>query len=830
MPHPAATIVIPVWNQWELTRACLESLRPTLGTRDRVVVVDNGSQDQTPAGLRAYKWVEVITNETNRGFAVASNQGAARAEGEIVVFLNNDTVLTRHWLDALLAPFADPEVGATGPRSNFVSGPQLVPEVGYAGGRMGELRDWAKGWSRAHRGETTDVARLVGFCLAVRKAALDQVGLFDERFDVGGHEDDDLCNRLTEAGWRLVIAHEAFVHHHGHKSFEGGGLDWYAIQQSNASKLKAKRRAAAAEQGALISACMIVKDEERDLPACLASLEDLADEIVVYDTGSSDRTRDIAREAGATVIEGHWDDDFGRARNAALAECTGRWILHIDADEVAHADPVTVRAQLHRRSTPDALMVPIDNLLRAGSTASYTHTAARLFRRDRGHWEGRLHERVVARPGEPPLSAGPAEGIRLGHTGYLDETIGQRDKIARNLRLAEAALAAGDEDPASANLNLGRALVTARRLDDALPAFEAAVAAQPGPATLRATVRAAAEALLAEGRADEALGWIERFRAASSPGTNAADLMEAQARIILGDPTAALGLLDRIGGEVRADDGYTPAAGSLAMVRSRALLETGRAGEAADVLLDLVRELGPVQEVIGRVDAALAAAGRGLAELAGAIPDSGTTTALAEVTKLDPERADELLEVMWAAQPTDPRVLATVIRVAARLPVQRALEWSARVRAAGMDAHCPLVAMATDFNRPPDLRVRAGALAAAAFGDERGGDAVELAAAAVPARFLGGLLGELVSLAPDTLDGFIVGAATDARRALALAKAMHDLGGPAEALAVLTHGLERPGTDPQAVEDAAAWLEATGRTEQARALRAGTAATEAISS
>ena len=339
MPHPAATIVIPVWNQWELTRACLESLRPTLGTRDRVVVVDNGSQDQTPAGLRAYKWVEVITNEANRGFAVASNQGAARAEGEIVVFLNNDTVLTRHWLDALLAPFADPEVGATGPRSNFVSGPQLVPEVGYAGGRMGELRDWAKGWSRAHRGETTDVARLVGFCLAVRKAALDQVGLFDERFDVGGHEDDDLCNRLTEAGWRLVIAHEAFVHHHGHKSFEGGGLDWYAIQQSNASKLKAKRRAAAAEQGALISACMIVKDEERDLPACLASLEDLADEIVVYDTGSSDRTRDIARQAGATVIEGHWDDDFGRARNAALAECTGRWILHIDADEVAHADP-----------------------------------------------------------------------------------------------------------------------------------------------------------------------------------------------------------------------------------------------------------------------------------------------------------------------------------------------------------------------------------------------------------------------------------------------------------------------------------------------------------
>jgi len=121
--RPSASIVIPVWNQWGFTKACLDSLRPTLGVRDEVIVVDNGSEDATAAGLRSYSWIRVITNEQNRGFAVACNQGAAEATRDVIVLLNNDTVVTRHWIESLLAPFQDPTVGATGPRSNFVSGP-----------------------------------------------------------------------------------------------------------------------------------------------------------------------------------------------------------------------------------------------------------------------------------------------------------------------------------------------------------------------------------------------------------------------------------------------------------------------------------------------------------------------------------------------------------------------------------------------------------------------------------------------------------------------------------------------------------------------------------
>lgn len=129
--NPSATVVILAWNAWDHTRACLESLHPTLRPGDQVVVLDNGSTDATGAELLKYPWVEVLTNDLNRGFASGCNQGAALARGEVVVFLNNDTVVHDGWLQELLAPFNDAEVGAVGPRSNSVSGVQLIADVSY---------------------------------------------------------------------------------------------------------------------------------------------------------------------------------------------------------------------------------------------------------------------------------------------------------------------------------------------------------------------------------------------------------------------------------------------------------------------------------------------------------------------------------------------------------------------------------------------------------------------------------------------------------------------------------------------------------------------------
>src|SRR5947209_796893 len=132
MSRRPATVVILAWNAWEATQACLASLRPALGDADQVVVVDNGSTDGTGERLAGLDWLQVLTNEQNRGFAKGCNQGAEAADHEFLVFLNNDTMVAPGWLEGLLQPFDDPEVAATGPRSNAVSGTQLLRSENYA--------------------------------------------------------------------------------------------------------------------------------------------------------------------------------------------------------------------------------------------------------------------------------------------------------------------------------------------------------------------------------------------------------------------------------------------------------------------------------------------------------------------------------------------------------------------------------------------------------------------------------------------------------------------------------------------------------------------------
>jgi GT2 family glycosyltransferase len=151
-----------------------------------VVVVDNGSTDATGEELAKYPWVDVVSNDENRGSARGCNQGAAVARGDVIVFLNNETIVHGGWLEELLAPFADPEVGAVGPRSNSVSGHQLVEGASYRSDAVTAIGEFAEEWRRAHGGSTSECARLVGFCLAVRAETFKTVEGFDEEYRIGG--------------------------------------------------------------------------------------------------------------------------------------------------------------------------------------------------------------------------------------------------------------------------------------------------------------------------------------------------------------------------------------------------------------------------------------------------------------------------------------------------------------------------------------------------------------------------------------------------------------------------------------------------------------------
>ena len=185
-----------------------------------------------------------------------------------------------------------------------------------------------------------------------------------------------------------------------------------------------------------LSLCMIVRDEEANLGACLESVAGAVDEIVVSDTGSVDRTRDIARAHGAVVVERAWTDDFAAARNHAIDHATKDWVLILDADETVDIASRPRLREVITTTRAAALAVRVRNLLPPGEVALFNEfTQTRLFERKPAHrYAGKVHEQITA----PILDAGGTIGegdVLVLHHGYQSTTAQGRDRGARNLAL-----------------------------------------------------------------------------------------------------------------------------------------------------------------------------------------------------------------------------------------------------------------------------------------------------------------------------------------------------------------------------------------------------------
>lgn len=218
--RPFASVVVVTREGLTFTRLCLESvLANTVETDLELIVVDNGSRDGTPeylATLAADERVRVILNEVNLGFAPAVNQGLRAARGEVLVLLNADTLVPPGWLEPLLQPLTDPAVGLVGPVTNE-AGNEAEVEIGYRS--YGELVHFARQRARTYAGRTFPIEVATMFCAAFRRDVYDAVGPLDERFEIGFFEDDDYSMRVLVAGFRVVCAESAFVHHFGEGSF-----------------------------------------------------------------------------------------------------------------------------------------------------------------------------------------------------------------------------------------------------------------------------------------------------------------------------------------------------------------------------------------------------------------------------------------------------------------------------------------------------------------------------------------------------------------------------------------------------------------------------------
>lgn len=215
---PEISVIVVNWNRRELLRRCLASLSEQRGPRFEVILVDNGSQDGSPAMAREeFGWrlpLRIIENDSNRGFCAANNQGIAAARGAFIALLNNDAEARPGWLSALRRAFEGrPQVGMAASKILVMEDPTIIDKVGHLIYPDGQNR--GRGCGERDLGQYSELEEVLwpdGCAAMYRRSMLEQIGGFDEDFFAYG-DDAELGLRARIAGWRCLYVPDAVVLH-----------------------------------------------------------------------------------------------------------------------------------------------------------------------------------------------------------------------------------------------------------------------------------------------------------------------------------------------------------------------------------------------------------------------------------------------------------------------------------------------------------------------------------------------------------------------------------------------------------------------------------------
>jgi hypothetical protein len=331
-----------------------------------------------------------------------------------------------------------------------------------------------------------------------------------------------------------------------------------------------------------------------------------------------------------------------------------------------------------------------------------------------------------------------------------------------------------------------RNYLTRFREAEALDWFEIA-ASDADEAEVRAAAAAfAAGLLLSEGRPWEVASWADICRAnASRPDLG--DLLEAAACLQLDDVVGARPLLDNVDDPSNA--WFPISANSARIMRAHLAYLDDDVDTATSMILDAF-EADPLAPDVWDAFARLCAETDFDPTLAlDRVPDESVLAVLASMRNSEASGVDRIAELIWERNPGDPRVLALVPRFAPKLESLRALEWSGRLRAAGMGRLCPLLERAANVRVDAPERARAAALAFASFGDNGAREATERIVPELTDEELAPVLREVWSIAGMLTDSVVVAGATSPKRSLLIADALYQGGARSEAYSVLVHGL-----------------------------------------
>ena len=216
-------IIIPIWNQHDYTKACIESIFKNTLIPFRLILVDNASDVPTKSLLedtgRAHPdRVTVIRNEKNLGFVVAVNQGLRISDSPYICILNNDTVAAPNWLTRMIA-FSQrhPDIGLINPQAN--------------GHGERSIEEYAKLLEK-NEDIYMEMNQCQGYCMLMTRDLFLKIGYLDEAFEIGGYDDTDYSMRAHVAGYRCACVYDAYVYHRLHASFDKAGNREELVQKN----------------------------------------------------------------------------------------------------------------------------------------------------------------------------------------------------------------------------------------------------------------------------------------------------------------------------------------------------------------------------------------------------------------------------------------------------------------------------------------------------------------------------------------------------------------------------------------------------------------------
>jgi GT2 family glycosyltransferase len=221
----ATSIIIPSHNGLPLLKLAIDSINRYTDvhrTPYEIIVVDNGSEDRTCEWCEEQR-IRFVSYSRQTGYPLACNAGMRVASGDYMMLLNNDVIATENWLlNLLLALTGHNSTGMVGPVTNYASGKQMVE---YTFQTVDEFQRIARGVNRSNPKRWEETNRLIGMCMLFKRHVYEAVGELDLRFSPGHYEDDDYCMRIRQAGYKLLICHDALVYHEGSASFTRIGAD-----------------------------------------------------------------------------------------------------------------------------------------------------------------------------------------------------------------------------------------------------------------------------------------------------------------------------------------------------------------------------------------------------------------------------------------------------------------------------------------------------------------------------------------------------------------------------------------------------------------------------